>query len=169
MTTTEELLALCLTLEMDCDNAAINGGGDSDHHAELRELINGVRSLLKSRGDESIGDAPDCGDNSCEFAKKKGGMRTNGGCRCLKDVPRETRRYFTLLHRAHKQPPSPRVRGGDKVIHVEVVVPGPINQCDGCALGYPVDTRGLHINNDTNSPFYGKCYMSCTKHVYQDT
>jgi hypothetical protein len=25
----------------------------------------------------------DCGDNSCQFATQKGGMRTNGGCRCL--------------------------------------------------------------------------------------
>ena len=27
----------------------------------------------------------DCGDNSCRFARKdkRGGMRTNGGCRCL--------------------------------------------------------------------------------------
>lgn len=24
----------------------------------------------------------DCGDNSCEYAKDKRGMRTNGGCRC---------------------------------------------------------------------------------------
>jgi len=24
----------------------------------------------------------DCGDNSCLFADKIGGMRTNGGCRC---------------------------------------------------------------------------------------
>jgi len=24
----------------------------------------------------------DCGDNSCLFAEHKGGMRTNGGCRC---------------------------------------------------------------------------------------
>ena len=24
----------------------------------------------------------DCGDNSCSFAEKRGGMRTNGGCRC---------------------------------------------------------------------------------------
>ncbi len=28
-------------------------------------------------------ESPDCGDNSCRFAKKRGGMRTNGGCRCL--------------------------------------------------------------------------------------
>lgn len=25
----------------------------------------------------------DCGDNSCMFATRKGGMRTNGGCRCV--------------------------------------------------------------------------------------
>lgn len=25
----------------------------------------------------------DCGDNSCCYARKKGGMRTNGGCRCF--------------------------------------------------------------------------------------
>ena len=25
----------------------------------------------------------DCGDSSCAFARKRGGMRTNGGCRCL--------------------------------------------------------------------------------------
>lgn len=25
---------------------------------------------------------PDCGDSSCMYAKKKTGMRTNGGCQC---------------------------------------------------------------------------------------
>jgi hypothetical protein len=25
---------------------------------------------------------PDCGDNSCKYAPRKGGMRTNHGCRC---------------------------------------------------------------------------------------
>jgi len=29
----------------------------------------------------------DCGDNSCLFASKKVGMRTNGGCRCIKELP----------------------------------------------------------------------------------
>lgn len=29
--------------------------------------------------------SPDCGDNSCRFAIKKGGMRTNGGCRCMSE------------------------------------------------------------------------------------
>lgn len=28
----------------------------------------------------------DCGDNSCSFAKNKGGMRTNGGCRCIENA-----------------------------------------------------------------------------------
>jgi hypothetical protein len=31
-----------------------------------------------------------CGDNSCMFGAP-GGMGTNGGCRCLEDVPRERR------------------------------------------------------------------------------
>jgi hypothetical protein len=30
-------------------------------------------------------DGPDCGDNSCRFATKRGGMRTNGGCRCTSE------------------------------------------------------------------------------------
>lgn len=28
----------------------------------------------------------DCGDNSCRFARGKGGMRTNGGCRCTENL-----------------------------------------------------------------------------------
>ena len=28
----------------------------------------------------------DCGDNGCYFATSKGGMRTNGGCRCLSNA-----------------------------------------------------------------------------------
>lgn len=31
----------------------------------------------------------DCGDNSCRYAKEKGGMRTNGGCRCQDKISRE--------------------------------------------------------------------------------
>ena len=29
---------------------------------------------------------PDCGDSSCYFATSKGGMRTNGGCRCFSNA-----------------------------------------------------------------------------------
>lgn len=28
----------------------------------------------------------DCGDNSCFYTKKISGMRTNGGCRCLRNA-----------------------------------------------------------------------------------
>ena len=35
----------------------------------------------------------DCGDNSCLFAEKKTGMRTNGGCRCFKDLPTNKRMF----------------------------------------------------------------------------
>jgi hypothetical protein len=28
----------------------------------------------------------DCGDNSCRYATTKGGMRTNGGCRCTRST-----------------------------------------------------------------------------------
>jgi hypothetical protein len=38
-----------------------------------RELLDGMRAYEESA---------DCGDNSCLYAKNKGGMRTNGGCRC---------------------------------------------------------------------------------------
>lgn len=37
---------------------------------------------------------PDCGDNSCIYAASRGGMRTNGGCRCN---PREVQRYIESL------------------------------------------------------------------------
>ena len=38
--------------------------------------------------------APDCGDNSCLFAGQgKGGLRTNGGCRCFRELP-TTERIF---------------------------------------------------------------------------
>ena len=43
--------------------------------------------------------APDCGDNSCQFGGSgKGGMRTNGGCRCFKDLPSAKRIYVERLY-----------------------------------------------------------------------
>lgn len=37
----------------------------------------------------------DCGDNSCLFRDrtKPSGMRTNGGCRCFRDLPSEKRMF----------------------------------------------------------------------------
>ncbi len=42
----------------------------------------------------------DCGDSSCRYAVKRGGMRTNGGCRCSQNQPREVERF--LLRNYHK-------------------------------------------------------------------
>lgn len=45
--------------------------------------------------------ALDCGDNSCVFAVRKGGMRTNGGCRCLRNmVPSAKSSELTALERS---------------------------------------------------------------------
>lgn len=43
--------------------------------------------------EKTQGASLDCGDNSCFFATDKGGMRTNGGCRCLRDISFEVRQY----------------------------------------------------------------------------
>lgn len=45
---------------------------------------------------------PDCGDNSCYFAKDKSGMRTNGGCRCLRNDPRSVEKYARLLQQENR-------------------------------------------------------------------
>lgn len=39
----------------------------------------------------------DCGDNSCEFAEQKDGMRTNAGCRCFRDNPEAVSRLASTL------------------------------------------------------------------------
>jgi hypothetical protein len=36
----------------------------------------------------------DCGDNSCKYSKNRGGMRTNGGCRCVVNKPRDVERHL---------------------------------------------------------------------------
>lgn len=42
----------------------------------------------------------DCGDHSCDFAKDKSGMRTNGGCRCLKPLADTQRHKIKMAFRA---------------------------------------------------------------------
>lgn len=55
----------------------------------------------------------DCKDNSCYFAKNKGGMRTNGGCRCLNGIrPFEVKRKILELWYSYKQ--SKKENGNDK-------------------------------------------------------
>jgi len=39
----------------------------------------------------------DCGDNSCLYAVKKTGMRTNGGCRCFDGIDNKKRIYIRRL------------------------------------------------------------------------
>jgi hypothetical protein len=56
----------------------------------------------------------DCGDNSCIFAIKKGGMRTNGGCRCLQDAPYELQRDVNLwAQRMRQEVKAAEARGLD--------------------------------------------------------
>ena len=52
----------------------------------------------------------DCGDNSCSFAPKKGGMRTNGGCRCLDAV--EDRALARAIRRAFQDARTDGYRAG---------------------------------------------------------
>ena len=45
--------------------------------------------------------APDCGDNSCLFGGRgKGGMRTNGGCRCFTELPHAKRVFVERLYQS---------------------------------------------------------------------
>lgn len=41
-----------------------------------------------------MSNCPDCGDNSCYYSRSKGGMRTNGGCRCLQQDPKAVERHL---------------------------------------------------------------------------
>lgn len=60
--------------------------------AELRDTSSSEKDKFR---DWLLEKAPDCGDNSCLFGGRgKGGMRTNGGCRCFKDVRPDMRRIF---------------------------------------------------------------------------
>lgn len=50
---------------------------------------------------EALKTAPDCGDNSCRFRYKDpdaaSGMRTNGGCRCHENNPRDVKMFALRL------------------------------------------------------------------------
>lgn len=49
------------------------------------EVLTALRAPPASEGlREAVMSAPDCGDNSCHYAMRRGGQRTNGGCRCTK-------------------------------------------------------------------------------------
>lgn len=42
--------------------------------AETLEALSSALATLESKS---------CGDSSCVFSRRKGGMRTNGGCSCI--------------------------------------------------------------------------------------
>lgn len=44
--------------------------------------------------DESVLPSLDCGSNSCRYAQIKGGMRTNGPCRCTENKGRDVERHL---------------------------------------------------------------------------
>lgn len=52
---------------------------------EYRQILCNIKPLIKALA------KLDCGDNSCRFAQTKGGMRTNGGCVCLRDIDKSVR------------------------------------------------------------------------------
>lgn len=71
-------------------------------------------SDAKDGFDEAAADF-DCGDNSCRYAKDKGGMRTNGGCRCADLYPRKVEFFLrTKVHRTEAE----RDNWRDEYMHV---------------------------------------------------
>lgn len=44
----------------------------------------------------------DCGDNSCQFATNRTGMRPNGGCRCLPRGQHEIKNFVESIKSAMK-------------------------------------------------------------------
>lgn len=68
--------------------------------------------------------APDCGDNSCLFGGRgKGGMRTNGGCRCFKDVRPDMRRIFIerMWQAVSSMPSATAATSGDAEYYARVL------------------------------------------------
>ena len=57
----------------------------------------------------------DCGDNSCLFAEHKGGMRTNGGCRC--DLAAAVGRATILANALNRLEPLLR---SNRIAHVSL-------------------------------------------------
>lgn len=68
-----------------------------------------MEDMIELSADQLFSDLSelDCGDNSCHFmGRGKGGMRTNGGCRCLRNIDRHTRMVlikFYHIIKSHEQ------------------------------------------------------------------
>jgi hypothetical protein len=69
----------------------------------LRKRIAGLREALELGGKIVERYDLDCGDNSCYFkAHGKGGMRTNGGCRCVENKTRAVENVARVLFQNSK-------------------------------------------------------------------
>ena len=54
-----------------------------DLHTATTQLAEATAKLVGiGKATTLVSKYVDCGDNSCLFKQSKGGMRTNGGCRC---------------------------------------------------------------------------------------
>jgi hypothetical protein len=78
---------------------SVANGGDSWRCSDCRgptreqQLEEALRALTEALN-------LDCGDNSCRFARKRGGMRTNGGCRCIESRKPGAVSRIAAAHRA---------------------------------------------------------------------
>ena len=56
-----------------------------------------MKDILKEF--DSVMEVLNCGDSACMFKNKtrSGGMKTNGGCRCLMDLSKEQKRRIRRL------------------------------------------------------------------------
>lgn len=84
----------------------------------------------------------DCGDHSCVFARDRTGMRTNGGCRCLHDLPVEKRialrPVLLALRGAAARPPTPTP---DRVVEAERLLRRLVEAQDALLVAYRVGSQ----------------------------
>jgi hypothetical protein len=70
--------------------------GDASFRVEIQKEYNAMKwaverlekpmSETAEAREKELRSRLDCGDNSCRYATTKGGMRTNGGCRCTRST-----------------------------------------------------------------------------------
>lgn len=70
----------------------------------------------------------DCGDQSCAFAEKKTGMRTNGGCRCLENRGLSSHGQLRSLREAIRS----AFREGERRVREAVIAENKLHFCGGC-------------------------------------
>lgn len=93
----------------------------------------------------------DCGDGSCRFAIHRGGMRTQGGCRCLGDrggarlgVAGALASYVTAARAMRAEVATLRARVAELEQEREYACQAPSDGCDcpGCQAADEAAKRG---------------------------